>query len=134
MSIDLVTRRRDSVRAYLNGDGANPQRDSANRNLDTGNRGIETPEFIAPEFYLFQEQVAVDGTAMPHAEITIYRLGESSANSPPPLLEPIAYTKADAEGKFGVELTEIVSGEKLSAIATHPDFGTSEPATAATIR
>lgn len=128
LSIDLITRRETTVRAYDNGDGKNPPPNSLNRNRDTANRAIASPEFLAPKFYLFQETVPMEGTAMPHAQITLYRVGESSANSPPPLLEPLAKTQADAEGRFGFELTERVRGAKLSAIATHPEYGTSEPA------
>ncbi|NBD17634.1 MAG: right-handed parallel beta-helix repeat-containing protein [Cyanobacteria bacterium] len=128
LSIDLITRRESTVRAYDNGDGKNPPRNSLNRNRDTANRAIATPEFLAPEFYLINNTVYLDGTADPNSEVTLYRVGESKNNAPPPLLAPIATTKADVDGKFSFELNDIEQGARLSAIATHPDYGTSEPA------
>jgi hypothetical protein len=44
-----------------------------------------------------------------------------------PLSQPLATVKADQQGKFNGSLTQLEAGDKISAIATVPKYGTSEP-------
>ncbi|MGF1602317.1 MAG: OmpA family protein [Thermosynechococcaceae cyanobacterium] len=133
LSIDLVTRRNVSVSDYQRGDGANvPQRDTNNRRLDTGNRAINTPEFLSREFLVFDQQVGVDGIADPGATVTLYRVIGPGAQGP--LSEPLMDVVADQTGRFSATLTDLSVGDRISAIATLPEYGTSEPALNAVIR
>ncbi len=133
LSIDLVSRRRVGVIDYQRGDGANvPQRDSGNRRRDTANRAINTPVFLSQEFIRFGEQVSLDGEADPGAIITLYKvLGGNDLYGP--LSEPLMDLTTDSEGRFSATLENLKPGDRISAIATLPDFGTSEPAMNAVI-
>jgi outer membrane protein OmpA-like peptidoglycan-associated protein len=133
LSIDLISHHNTGVQDYQNGDGPNPQRNSPNRRQDTANAGINTPQFLSPEF-LSRDQttVGIDGIAEPDAEIEIYRV---SGNDGYGVLEaPIATTKTDSKGRFSFNLENFDQGERISAIATHPQYGTSEPAYPALLR
>ncbi|MGB7413070.1 MAG: OmpA family protein [Thermosynechococcaceae cyanobacterium] len=133
LSIDLVTRNNVGVSAYQRGDGANvPQRDTGNRRLDTGNRAINTPEFLSREFLIFNGQVGIDGVANPGATVTLYRVVGTGVQGP--LSEPLIDVVADQTGRFSATLTDLQPGDRISAIATLTDTGTSEPALNAVIR
>lgn len=134
LSIDLVTRNHVGVSDFQRGDGANvPQRDTGNRRRDTGNRAINTPEFLSPEFIQFGQQVGIDGIADPGATIALYRVLEDGSTHGP-LSEALIEIIANEEGRFAATLMDIEPGARISAIATHPDYGTSEPALNAMIR
>lgn len=127
LSIDLVTRHNVGVQDYYVGDGHNYPRDTENRRLDTGNNAINTPEFFSDQFFLINGKVNIDGKADPDSIITLYQVQESGNNFGP-LSFPLSETTTDQEGKFSFSLTNLKAGNYISAIATHPDFGTSEPA------
>jgi hypothetical protein len=133
LSIDLVTRHSTQVFNYAQGDGVNPVRDTGNRRLDTGNAAINAPRFLSPEFYLMQGQVHLDGIADPGSTIVLYQVTEADQTNGP-LNKPMLETQADDSGKFSFSLTEAQPGDRFSAIATHPEYGTSEPAANTEVR
>jgi outer membrane protein OmpA-like peptidoglycan-associated protein len=129
LSIDLVTFRNDGVEDFQDGDGINSQRNSGNRRLDTGNGAINAPRFLAPEFYLLNNQVNLDGQAEPGAAIEIYQvLGDSHGLQNGPLSKLLTRVNADNRGRFSATLPGVTAGTRLSAIASLPNYGTSEPA------
>ncbi|MEM9136400.1 MAG: OmpA family protein [Cyanobacteria bacterium P01_F01_bin.42] len=77
--------------------------------------------------------MGIDGLADPGATITLYRVLEDGQKHGP-LSEVLSEITADESGRFGVELSDLNPGDRISAIATHPDYGTSEPALNAAIR
>ncbi|MDJ0735197.1 MAG: OmpA family protein [Nostocaceae cyanobacterium] len=133
LSVDLNTRHNVGVQDFQRGDGPNPQRDSGNRRRDTGNAAINTPEFFSSEFLLIDGKVGIDGKADPGSEIDIYRVNPNPQKqidlypAYSPLGEVVATVKTDDKGKFSATLDNIRPGDKLSAIATDPRYGTSEP-------
>ena len=146
LSIDLNTRDRGSRVFYQIGDGVNPPRDSRNRKRDTANRSINAPQFLSEDFYLIDGKANLDGVADPGSTVTLYRvkLGiprnvqeqsplASQSNNYGPLSEPLTEVIADQDGKFSFTLDNLTPGTIISAIATKPDYGTSEPAFNATI-
>ncbi|NEP31860.1 MULTISPECIES: right-handed parallel beta-helix repeat-containing protein [unclassified Moorena] len=136
LSIDLVTRNHTGARHYQVGDGPNPKRDSPNRRRDTGNNAVNTPRWLAVEFFQRDGQVSLDGLADPGSEVDIYVVDQVSPKTPGygALSKKIATAEADQEGKFGISLSNVQPGDYLSAIATHPDYGTSEPAVTVVVR
>lgn len=147
LSIDLNTRDREGRTFYQLGDGVNPPRNSRNRKRDTANKSINAPQFLSEDFYLIDGKVNIDGVADPGATVTLYRvkLGiprdfkeqsplASQSNNYGPLSEPLTEVVADQDGKFSFTLNNLTPGTIVSAIATKPDYGTSEPAFNATIR
>jgi parallel beta-helix repeat protein len=132
LSVDLNAQLNGSVEAFQRGDGINRRRNSGNRRLETGNAAINAPEFLSPEFFILDGKVNLDGKADPGSQIELYRVNESGSQYGI-LSEPIATTETNVEGRFSFTL-ELPAGEVLSAIATHPRYGTSEPARNVTIR
>ncbi len=132
LSIDLNTQRNGSVEAFRQGDGINARRNSSNRRLETGNAAINAPEFLSPEFLLMNGKVNIDGKADAGSQIELYRVNESCSQYGV-LSEPIVTAETNANGQFSFTL-ELAPGIVLSAIATHPRYGTSEPAHNTTIR
>jgi hypothetical protein len=126
LSIDLITCRNIGVQEWQNGDGINPPRNSDNRRLDTGNEAINAPEFFSDRFYIIDGKAVVEGIADPNAQIDFYLVTEDKNYGT--LNQPYLSTNADENGKFSLVLTDIEAGSKLSAIATIPEYGTSEPA------
>lgn len=133
LSIDLVTQQNVSVQDYQQGDGVNPPRNSRNRRKDTGNAAINAPQFLAREFYIRGGKVNIDGIADPGSQIDIYRTSGNNQDYGD-LNRAIATVTTDAKGRFGITLTNLQPGERISAIATHPQYGTSEPAINALIQ
>jgi Right handed beta helix region len=133
LSIDLVMRHSTQVFNYAQGDGVNPPRDTGNRRLDTGNAAINAPRFLSSEFYLMEGQVHLDGIADPGSTIVLYQVTEADRKNGP-LNKPMMEAHADAAGKFAFTLTEVKPGDRFSAIATHPEYGTSEPAANTEVR
>lgn len=125
--VDLAAQSSTSVQDYQVGDGPNPLRNSDQRQRDTANRGINTPQFLSSEFYLMDGAVNLDGEADPGAEIVLYKVMEEGTTQGP-LNEPVTRVKSDEEGRFAITLTDANPGDRFSAIAIHPDYGTSEPA------
>ena len=147
LSIDLNTRQRVNNPFWKLGDGVNPPRSSRNRRKDTANRAINAPQFLSTDFYLIDGKVNIDGVADPGSEITLYKVEPDiprliKAKSPlasqslnyGPLSEVLTQAVADDEGKFGITLDNLTPGTVISAIATKPEDGTSEPALNAAIR
>lgn len=133
LSIDLVTQQNVSVQDYQQGDGVNPPRNSRNRRQETGNAAINAPQFLAKEFLIRGGKVNIDGIADPSSQIDIYRTSGNNQDYGD-LNRAIATVQTDANGRFGVTLTNLQPGERISAIATHPQYGTSEPAINALIQ
>ena len=146
LSIDLNTRHRTSRPLFKLGDGVNPPRNSRNRKKDTANRAINAPQFLSEEFYLIDGKVHLDGVAEPNSQVTLYRVAPelirdservplaSYSKHHGPLSEPIQNAIADEEGRFSFTLDNPTPGTVVSAIATKPDYGTSEPAFNAVIK
>lgn len=131
LSIDLNALRHVGVKDFVTGDGINLPRDSHFRRVDTANGAINSPVFLANAFPMFSsDRVNIDGKADPDTEVDIYRVvGKIDVNLPyGPLSEYLTTVKTDAEGKFGATLKNIKVGDTISAIATDPNYGTSEPA------
>ena len=131
LSIDLISQRHVSDRDFRTGDGINLPRDSHFRRVDTANGAINAPKFLANAFPMFSSsQVNIDGNADPDTEIDLYRVtGKIDPNLPyGSLSEYLTTVKTDATGKFGASLKNLKVGDTISAIATDPQYGTSEPA------
>jgi outer membrane protein OmpA-like peptidoglycan-associated protein len=128
LSIDLNTRGHVNIQDFQKGDGINPKRMSENRRLDTGNASINAPQFLAQEFVVMDGKVHVAGIAEPGSDIQIYRVHQEKDIQAGPLVRVIALVKADEKGKFAAMLNNLSPGEMVSATATDPKYGTSEPA------
>ncbi len=140
LSIDLNYRNTASVRDFQRGDGPNPPRNSGNRRLDSANGAINAPEFLSSEFIIIDGKVNIDGKADPGSEIDIYKVIPSSKQqidlypAYSALGEVIGRVKADDKGRFKATFTDLQPGEMISAIATQPKYGTSEPAANSAIK
>ena len=131
LSIDLISQNHVGDRDYITGDGINIPRNSYFRRVDTANGAINAPTFLTTAFpMLTPNQVHIDGTADPDTEIDLYRVTDKIDPSLPygSLSEYLTTVKTDANGKFGVSLSNLKIGDTISAIATDPNYGTSEPA------
>ncbi|MEI6329103.1 MAG: OmpA family protein [Pseudanabaena sp. ELA645] len=131
LSIDLNALRHVGDKDFVMGDGINLPRDSNFRRVDTANGAINSPVFLANAFPMFSsDRVNIDGKADPDTEVDLYRVvGKIDANLPyGPLSEYLTTVKTDAGGKFAATLKNINVGDTISAIATDPKYGTSEPA------
>lgn len=127
LSIDLNARRDRTPQNFQTGDGPNPQRNSRNRRQDTANSAVNAPQFVSTEFFIINGKAIIRGQADPLSEIQLYRsVGLSGEYGP--LTEPWAITQTDETGTFEFVLDDMQGGEVLSAIATDPRYGTSEPA------
>ncbi|BAY62409.1 hypothetical protein NIES22_24830 [Calothrix brevissima NIES-22] len=140
LSIDLNAQRNLDVSDFQRGDGPNPKRNSGNRRLDTGNAAINAPEFTTREFLPNGNSVTLAGKADPGSEVTIYRLGDYQQGKQAiyetgygALSQPLASAPVDEKGRFSVTVANVKIGDIVSAIATDPKYGTSEPAIAAFI-
>ena len=130
MSIDLNTQQNTYAQAWQTGDGPNPKRKGSYRHLETGNAAIDSPEFTTDEF---DNTNVITGTAEPNSQIAIYKVQLNAEDDRGPLSQSIAQTMANGEGKFTVQLSGLVKGDRISATATDPTKGTSEPAINAAI-
>ncbi|OYQ63611.1 hypothetical protein B9G53_16010 [Pseudanabaena sp. SR411] len=131
LSIDLISQRHVNTRDFITGDGINRLRDSHFRRVDTANGAINAPTFLAATFPMFTaDKVNIDGNADPDTEIDLYRVtGKIDPNLPyGSLSEYLTTVKTDANGKFSASLSNLEVGDTISAIATDPQYGTSEPA------
>ena len=146
LSIDLITRNHTKKPFFQLGDGVNPPRNSNNRKRDTANRAINAPQFLSQDFYLINGKVNIDGIAEPHAKITLYQVQPeldrdtrqiplaSYSRNYGPLSTPLLNTVTDADGRFSFTSDNLQPGTIVSAIATKPNYGTSEPAFNAVIK
>ncbi len=147
LSIDLNTRNRVKNPFFKLGDGVNSPRNSHNRRRDTANRAINAPQFLSEDFYLIDGKVNIDGVADPGSKVTLYQVKlsvsrdikeqsplASQSKNYGPLSEPLTDAIANDSGKFSFTLDNLTPGTIISAIATKPQDGTSEPALNATIQ
>ena len=125
LSIDLNTNNNTDVSDWQKGDGLNPDRNSPNRRKDTGNAAVNAPVFSTRK--LAVNETTVSGTADPGTTVELYRI-KTKASDAGPLETSIAETKTDANGRFSITLDGLTDGDRISAIAHHPQYGTSEPA------
>jgi hypothetical protein len=90
---------------------------------------IKTPRWISSEFFLSPVDGTVElvGETEENSRVDIYRVTETGEDYGP-LNQEIATVQSDENGKFSIILKDLKAGERLSAIATHPEYGTSEPA------
>ncbi len=140
LSIDLITQQNTNVLDYQVGDGLNPPRNNFFRRLETGNAAIASPQFITRNFIALASAdgsvqtapIQIFGKADPGSAIEIYRVTSASGESS--LTEPIAKAETDSKGEFTAALSGLKLGEQISAIATDPRYGTSEPAVPAQIQ
>ncbi len=132
LSIDLNTQGNTGVQDFQKGDGPNPPRNSHNRRPETGNGAINAPQFDSYNFQSGGSSVTVTGSADPGAEVDLYQVVENEFPFSP-LNELLGTVQADADGVFTASL-DIPAGSRVSAIATDPTYGTSEPAAVATVQ
>ncbi len=135
LAIDLVAQLNVSSQDYQQGDGANPITDSYQRRRKTGNFGTDAPRFLSPEFFIISSTtgVTLDGLAEPGSQVEIYRSSQKSGTREL-IGKPIATANVDEQGRFSINTRSLKPGERVSAIATHPQYGTSEPAVNVEIR
>ena len=125
LSIDLNTNHNTDIADWQRGDGLNPDRNSPNRRQDTGNAAVNAPVFLMRKLAI--NETTVSGTADPGTTVELYRIKTKTSDAGP-LETPIAQTKTDANGRFSTTLDGLTDGDRISAIAHHPQYGTSEPA------
>ena len=130
LSIDLNAQQNTYVQAWQTGDGPNPKRKGSYRHLETGNAAIDSPEFKTD---IFDNANVITGSAEPNSQIEIYKVQLNAEDDRGPLSQPIGQTTANGEGQFTVQLPGLVKGDRISATATDPSKGTSEPAINAAI-
>ncbi|MEQ8995173.1 MAG: OmpA family protein [Coleofasciculus sp. B1-GNL1-01] len=134
LSIDLNAQQHVEPIHFQVGDGHNPPRTTKYQRQTTGNNGINAPQFASEELVQLGDQLEVLGQAEPGSTVELYRVREAADSVYGPLNEPIGTTITDAEGQFSVTLTGLQPGETISAIATDPEYGTSEPALNAVVK
>ena len=125
LSIDLVAQHNVSIQNLQRADGPNPPRNSHHRRTDTANGAINAPEFAQYAFGREGGMSFLTGKADPGSEVDLYRIAED-AGVYSPLYEPVMTTIADANGEFAFAW-EAATGDWVSAIASDPLYGTSEP-------
>ena len=140
LSIDLNSQRNLGVIDFQRGDGPNPRRNSGNRRKETGNAAINAPEFTEKAFSPTGSSAVITGKADKGSEITIYRLsdyqrGQEAIYQPGfgALTEPLTIVSVGEDGEFTAQVENVQPGDMISAIATDPKYGTSEPAVATKI-
>ncbi|BAY81768.1 hypothetical protein NIES267_12450 [Calothrix parasitica NIES-267] len=140
LSIDLNSRRNLGVIDFQRGDGPNPKRNSGNRRKDTGNAAINAPRFTEKAFALSGSSATITGKADKGSEITIYKLGDYQRGLEAiyqpgygALTEPLTIVSTGEDGEFTAQVENVQPGDMISAIATDPKYGTSEPAVATKI-
>ncbi|MEA5450744.1 OmpA family protein [Leptolyngbya sp. CCNP1308] len=131
LAIDLNTQGNTGVTDFQKGDGPNPPRNSHQRRHETGNAAINAPQFDAYRFASGAAEVTLTGTADPGSEVDLYRVAEDGFPYSP-LSEPLGTVTASPEGTFSASLA-LPPGTRVSAIATDPAWGTSEPAAVAAV-
>ena len=125
LSIDLNTNHNTDITDWQRGDGLNPDRNSPNRRQDTGNAAVNAPVFLVRKLTI--NETTISGIADPGTTVELYRI-KTKASDAGPLETSIAQTQTDANGRFSTTLDEFTDGDRISAIAHHPQYGTSEPA------
>lgn len=134
LSIDLNTQSNVDAIDFQRGDGTNPPRNSENRRQDTGNSAINTPQFITRDFVILGPSVKLEGSSDPGSTVAIYKVAENTTIASGPLSEPLTRATTNEQGQFSATLSNLQPGDRVSAIATDPNYGTSEPAVNANIQ
>jgi outer membrane protein OmpA-like peptidoglycan-associated protein len=134
LSIDLNAQQHVEPIHFQIGDGHNPPRTTKYQSQTTANNGINAPQFASEELVQLGDELEVLGQAEPGSTVELYRVREAAESVYGPLSEPIGSATSDGEGQFSVTLTGLQPGETISAIATHPQDGTSEPALNAVVK
>ena len=125
LSIDLNTNHNTDVSDWQKGDGLNPDRNSPNRRKDTGNAAINAPVFAHRKLIITESEIS--GTSDIGSTVELYRI-RTKLSDAGPLETPIATVITDASGHFSTHLSGLTDGDRISAIAHDPKYGTSEPA------
>ncbi len=133
LSIDLVAQFNTNVQDYQQGDGPNPPITHYQQRRQAANFGINAPRFISLSSGTDTNTIILGGEAPKDSQVQVYRVTETTGIQGP-LNQVIATVEADEEGKFSITLEDLKAGDKVSAIATHPEYGTSEPAENVVIR
>lgn len=140
LSIDLNSQRNLGVIDFQRGDGPNPKRNSGNRRKETGNGAINAPRFSEKAFAPNGSSATITGKADKGSEVAIYKLsdyqrGLEAIYQPGygALTEPLTIVSAGEDGEFTAQVENVQPGDMISAIATDPKYGTSEPAIATKI-
>lgn len=136
LSIDLVTQQNVGVFDYQKGDGPNPRRETFFDRLQTGNAAINPPQFASQHFVALNDAatgVAISGKVDPGAQVELYRVVGNDYGYGA-LSEPITTLAPNDKGEFTTTLDNVKAGDQISAIATHPLYGTSEAAANVSIR
>ena len=131
LTIDLNTQGNTEVQDFQKGDGPNPPRNSYHRRQETGNAAVDAPEFDRYGFATGDAEVTLTGTADPGTEVELYRVVEAGFPYSP-LAEPLGTVTTGPDGVFSASLA-LPPGTRVSALATDPEWGTSEPAAVATV-
>ena len=129
LSIDLIAQGNTGVRDFQTGDGPNPPRNSRNRRLDTANGAVNAPAFETHRFGVNNGTALVTGTADPGSEVDLYHVLELGLPYGA-LGESLGTVQTDAAGQFATPV-DLPVGSRVSALATDPAHGTSEPAAVA---
>ena len=127
LSIDLVAQHGTEVKNYQKGDGPNPDIEFYQRRRQAANNGINAPSFVSREFFALNNKTKLIGKALADSTVEIYRVIETNGQQGP-LNQAIATVEVDKEGNFEVEISGLQPGDRITATATHGDYGTSEPA------
>ncbi|NER81878.1 MAG: OmpA family protein, partial [Leptolyngbya sp. SIO1D8] len=125
LSIDLVTHHNVTVQDFQQADGPNPPRNSHHRRTDTANGAINAPEFAQYAFGQDENTVRLIGKADPGSEVDLYQVNQK-VGVYSPLNEPVMTTVADDNGDFEF-IWDTGEAAWVSAIASDPLYGTSEP-------
>ena len=131
LSLDLVYHEDTQVSDYQFGDGPNPPRNSNQRRKDSANLGINASEFDAYVFPISGSDTLISGKADAGSEIDLYQV-ESKHRIYGELGELITTVSVSADGIFSTTLA-LPAGTRISAIATDPRYGSSEPSPVAAI-
>ncbi|MEQ9484766.1 OmpA family protein [Coleofasciculus sp. F4-SAH-05] len=134
LSIDLNAQQHVEPIHFQIGDGHNPPRTTKYQSQTTANNGINAPQFASEELVQLGDELEVLGQAEPGSTVELYRVREAAESVYGPLSEPIGSATSDGEGQFSLRLTGLQPGDRISAIATHPQDGTSEPALNAVVK
>ncbi len=156
LSVDLGYNHDTRVSDYQFNDGPNPPRNSRQRRRDSANNAINAPEFDEYVFATAGSAVTVTGRADPGSEVSIYTVSTKPNRHYGNLGNLLTTVPVGEDGSFsatldvsdaagvnsaasGVDVTKQTSdrtvavGSEVSAIATDPRYGTSEPSPVAAI-
>jgi outer membrane protein OmpA-like peptidoglycan-associated protein len=131
LSVDLGYNDESRVFDFQRSDGPNPPRNSPNRRNDTGNAAVNAPQLDSYLFPLSGNQATVTGIADPGSEIDIYSIVDKQG-SYGSLYELLETVTTDGDGRFSATVSA-PAGTGVSAIATDPRYGTSEPSAVASL-